>query len=250
MISWRVPRPQAWTGLLRLARKLFDGSPTAGRLRAGHRDTALRTRVFNDGFNGSIAPLEAALLDIASKHSIETGPFLSSDLLRETLSLKDGEIFKVLNSIVPSPGFLPDADYAAVRDIVNFVLESSQKLTDAGSLSTPALLDKIQFNKLSPEVGMILANGARQINVISDFFANRAGYHRQVLRNHLAKIYSEEKSQILKRGKWADRLFFRVLDRITPPARHMEKAVQDAALVVMSFYFEACDVFEAPNATT
>jgi hypothetical protein len=70
-----------------------------------------------------------------------------------------------------------------------------------------------------------------------------------VLRNHLANIYAEEKKLMPKRGKWADRLFFRIVDRITPPSRHMEKAVQDAAIVVMSFYFEACDVFEAPHAT-
>jgi hypothetical protein len=206
--------------------------------------------VFKDDFTGSIAPLEVALLAIASKHKIKAGPFLSSHLMSETLALSDGEVFKVLNSIVPYPGFLPDADYAAVRDIVNHVLGSSQKVTEAGTLATPTLVDKIQFNKLSPEVGLMLLNGARQINVVNDFFAGRAGFHRQLLRDHLAKIYSEEKKLMSKRGKWADRLFFRILDRITPPSRHMEKAVQDAALVVMSFYFEACDVFESPNAAT
>lgn len=119
-----------------------------------------------------------------------------------------------------------------------------------GSLATPALLDKIQFNKLSPEVGQMLVNGARQINVVNDFFAGRPGFHRQVLRNHLSEIYMEEKGQISKRGKWADGLFFRILARITPPSREMEKAVQDAAIVVMAFYFEACDVFETPHAST
>jgi hypothetical protein len=206
--------------------------------------------VFKDDFTGSIAPLEAALLDIATTHKIQAGPFLSTELLQLTLSLTDAEIFRVLNSVVPEPGFLPDADYEAVRDVVNHVLASSKKVVDGGSLATPELLDKIQFNKLSGEVGQMLVNGARQINVVNDFFSGRPGFHRQVLRNHLAEIYSEERGLMPKRGKWADRLFFKIIERITPPSREMEKAVQDSAIVVMAFYFEACDVFEAPNASS
>ena len=206
--------------------------------------------VFNDGFTGSVAPLEDALLEIAATHGVEAGTFLTFELREIVLSLPDQDVFKVLRSIVPEPGFLPDADYAAIRDIVNYVLDSSEKLNGAAVLATPELIDKIKFNKLSSEVGEMLLGGSRQSNVVKDFFANRAGFHRQLLRNHLATIYAEEKASIKKRGKWPDRLFFRVLSRITPPSKIMEKAIQDAAIVVMAFYFEACDVFEAPHATS
>jgi hypothetical protein len=47
----------------------------------------------------------------------------------------------------------------------------------------------------------------------------------------------------------ADLIFFAVLKAITPNSISMKSAVQNAALVVMAYYFEACDVFEGPDAS-
>ena len=97
----------------------------------------------------------------------------------------------------------------------------------------------------------MLLGGSRQANVVEDFFANRAGFHRQLLKESSGHDLRGKKDRGMKKsGKWADRLFFRVLARITPPSQVMKKAVQDAGIVVMAFYFEACDVFEVPNAAS
>ena len=49
-----------------------------------------------------------------------------------------------------------------------------------------------------------------------------------------------------------DLVFFRLADEMTPPLRSTKEyqaaAVQDAVFVVMAYYFEACDIFEDPDA--
>lgn len=205
--------------------------------------------VFNDGFTGSVAPLEFALLEIEKTHSVTARVFLTAELRATLLSLSDNSISQVLRSVIPEAGVLPDADYTAVREVVNHVMNLSEPLTADGVLSSPTLGDKIAFNRLSPYVGSLLSTASHQAVVVKDYFGNRGGYLRQALRNQLAAIYDEEKSAAAQSQDTPDQLFFRVLQRMTPPSSVMKKAVQDAALVVMAFYFESCDLFEVPHAT-
>jgi uncharacterized membrane protein len=52
----------------------------------------------------------------------------------------------------------------------------------------------------------------------------------------------------------AEEAFFDLLEQVTPPLlprvlKRERAAAQEAAIVVMAYYFEACDIFEDPNAS-
>jgi hypothetical protein len=207
--------------------------------------------VFNDefgGFRGSVVPLEDALATIASTNGITATTFLAKDLEDEAFALGLDDLQLVLGMIIPEPGLIANADYSAVRDVVEYVLNAAQPFVLPGSLVAPAFDKKIEFNGLSRNVAALLSTAAYQVDVVDDYFSSRSGTYRQDLRDHLAAIYAKERH--LRTGSTApgDTVFFAVLTAITPPSERMHKSVQDAALVVMAYYFEACDIFEDPNA--
>jgi hypothetical protein len=171
---------------------------------------------------------------------------LCKDLETEALQLSLDQLQDVLGTIIPEAGLLKDADYYAVRDVVEHVLKIAVPLVPLGKLVAPEFDEKIKFNGLSDRVGRLLGAAALQTDVIDDFFSNRSGTHRQNLRDHLAVIYANERATVADGKSSADLVFFGVLDAITPKSLTLKAAVQNAALVVMAYYFEACDIFEGP----
>ena len=119
----------------------------------------------------------------------------------------------------------------------------------SGKLIAPEFDEKIKFNGLSNRVGRLLGAAALQTDVVDDFFSNRSGTHRQDLRDHLAVIYAKERDATTDATSRADLIFFAILGAITPTSSSLKSAVQNAALVVMAYYFEACDIFEGPDAS-
>lgn len=203
---------------------------------------------FNDEYAGSIVPIQVALDDLENTSGIPCSVYLAKDLEQEALSLPLEQLEDVLNTLVPEVDELPDADYAAVRDVVQFIMESQLPPASDGALLAPDFSKKIAFNGLSEHVGSLLLVAARQSEVLVDFFSHRAGTHLQDLRNHLASVYEDAKRDGAADGETADAIFFRILERITPPQANRSRTIQNAALIVMAYYFEACDIFESSDA--
>lgn len=204
---------------------------------------------FNDQYGGSVVPVEGALLAIAKAHSIDARPFLCKDLESEALQLSMDQLQDVLGTLIPESGLLRDADYYAVRDVVEHVLNTAAPIVPEGKLVAPEFDAKIKFNGLSDTIGRLLGAAALQTDVVDDFFSNRSGNHRQDLRDHLAVFYAKERARVGDGKSSADLVFVGILEAITPNSSKMKKAVQDAALVVMAYYFEACDIFEGSDAS-
>lgn len=78
---------------------------------------------------------------------------------------------------------------------------------------------------------------------------------RQTVRDKLKAIYEDGKLQtfgnIPNQASTQDQLLVHILDQVTPKPldssdRRMEKDLRDAALVVLAYFFETCDIFEEP----
>ena len=203
---------------------------------------------FNDHYGGSVVPLEAALLEIARVHGLTARPFLCKDVESEALQLPLYELQDVLGTVFPEPGLLPDANYEAVRSVVEHVLNAAAPSIPPGRLVAPGLDEKIRFNGLSRGIGLLLAAAALQSGVVDDYYSKRSGTYRQDLRDHLAALYAAERDAAAENGSGPDAVFVAVLGAVTPPADRMAAAVQNAALVVMAYYFESCDIGEVPDA--
>jgi hypothetical protein len=211
--------------------------------------------VFNDEYRGSPPPLEDALAKIRHEHAIEASTFLAKDLEAEALSLEDDQIIDIIGAPIPGPGPLASVDFGILREVIHHILDQGIPVSREGTLTAPDFEEKIQFNGLTRSVATLLTVGSYQSEAVKDYFSKNSHYARQELRDHLNSLYLESHQRLSARGylpgEIGDLVFFDMLDTLTPPASGAPtRAAQDAAIVVMAYYFEACDIFEDPYVTT
>lgn len=214
--------------------------------------------VFNDEFRGSPPPLEDALAKIRKDHSVKAKVFLAKDLENEALLLDPDQLMDVIEAPIPVAGALDSVDFSVLRDVIIHVLDQKLPLTPDIVGNAPDFDEKIQFNGLSRGVAGVLTGASYQIEAVTDYFSKNSTFARQQLRDHLNSMYENSRSRFtepaIEESEASDLVFFDLLQRMMPPLRdaaiQQMSSVQDAALVVMAYYFEACDIFEDPNAAT
>jgi hypothetical protein len=212
---------------------------------ATHQIRAYRF-AFNDEYGGSVVPIETALASIRNRHSIVARVFLAKDLEAEAFQLNVAEFERAVDFCLPDACDMPDADFSAVREVVNYIMSTAVSEPPKGRLLATKFHEKIAFNGLSDDVADLLRVAGRQCDVVDNYFANRSGTHRQDLRDHLADLYASARQA--QSNSSPDGVFFGVLDSALPPSRKTDRSIRNAALIMMAYYFEACDIFESPNA--
>ena len=212
---------------------------------------------YNDEYQGSPPPLEATLESIRTKRKIEAGVFLAKDLENVALDLDTEKIYSILGTIIPDGGLMADVEFDVIGDIVRHVLKFQSPAPTTGLLNAPVFDDKIEFNGLSRSIASLLTVGSYQSDVVTDYFSKNSRHTKQDLRNHLAKMYTESRerhSSSVSSELHGDLVFVDLLTKATPDGQsrpnYERKQVQDAVIVVLAYYFEACDIFEDPVATS
>jgi hypothetical protein len=211
--------------------------------------------VFNDEFRGSPPPLESALAAIRSTHGIQASVLLAKDLEDLAIGLADDQVADLLGLSIPESGPFDDVDFGLLGEVIQHVLQLKIPIRSDGILKAPEFEKKIGFNGLTVPVASLLRVASYQNEAVADYFAKNSTYARQQLRDQLNAIYVEGRSRLLAghgdTAELGDSVFVDLWKRMTPPlAKAPEKqraAAQEAALIVMAFYFEACDVFESPD---
>lgn len=203
---------------------------------------------YNDEYRGSPPPLEEALAKIRSQHKIEARTFLAKDLEDVALGLADDQLFDVIGAVVLEDQYFEAVDFGVLAEVVKHVHSQQVAVSADGVLTAPDFKEKIQFNGLSSPVASLLTVGSFQSEAVADFFSMNSEFARQSLRNQLSGLYERSRTRFSDRAsdEVGDLVFFDLLKLMTPAGPGA--APQQAAIVVMAFYFEACDVFEAPNA--
>ena len=200
---------------------------------------------FNDKYRGTPHAIVDAVHGIATRHGIRATVFLAKDLENDAFALADDQILAVVGP-VPASGLLPDVDFALLGEVVRYVIEHGPPPSTTSTLTAPDFDEKIAFNGLSPKVASLLTVASYQSEAVRDFFSLAVG-ERQRLRDRLATIYQDAKENPSAHGR-ADLIFFNILETISPPVAEHAALRQQAALVVMAYFFEACDIFEDPHA--
>ena len=135
------------------------------------------------------------------------------------------------------------------------MLTTKKPISPTSLLGVPDFEGKIQFNGLTQQVATLLRVGSYQNEAIADYFSKNTTFARQQLRDHLAALYLESRNRIgdavAEDEEVGDLVFFDVLASLSPTElpRAQRVAAQEAAMIVMAYYFEACDIFEAPDAS-
>ncbi len=212
--------------------------------------------VFNDEYLGSPPPLEDTLANIRTKNKIYARAFLAKDLENLTFDLDDDQILSVLDTIVPESGTFDTVPYDMLGEVVRHILEFRTPIGVSTLTEAPEFDKKIEFNGLTSPVASLLKYGAFQNDAVTDFFSKNSRHCRQQLRDELANAYEEIRdirsdTPVEDRG---DIVFLELLERVIPRGvtftTQQNADAQQAAIVLLAYYFEACDIFEYPDAAS
>ena len=200
--------------------------------------------VFNDKFQGAYPTIEQAMLRIKVAHGLsECAPYLVKDLMREIAELDERSLLKLVGSL-PSPETLEDLDFGVFTDVLKHVIENTATVSPSSVLTVPDFSDKIRLNDISSPVGGLLTTASLQSGAVETFFSSHGEFSKPAIRDKLAAIYAEVRQ--LAAGKPSgDTIFFGLLDAVVP--RPVGRRAQDAAMVLLAYFFESCDIYEDPE---
>ncbi len=204
--------------------------------------------VFNDKYKGTFPGIEAVLLELKSKHGLrECGCFLAKHLEDTLFLLTDDQIFTVTGNI-PDPAKIKDIDYSVFGEVIKAILAASKTIDATTVYEVPDFEQKLQFNGLSQHSASMLRVASYQSGHLEHYFSRNSTFARQDLRDAMNRLYSAARTQDhldnLDNETRGDVIFFQILREITPSDSRL---AQDAALVVMAYFFESCDIFEDPS---
>jgi len=211
--------------------------------------------VFNDalrvtpgGYPTTIKKLE----DLRKKHNLQRcGLFLQGQLEDKLLGLPEDKIIAVLG-FPPDPASIRTLNLQSVNEIIIHIVENTQPRSLVQSLISPDFEEKIVFNGLAL-TGGLLRDANYRVGTLEEYFRANSSFTRQDVRDRLRAIYEDSCRKLNSEGValTPDEMLFHILNEVcpTPPSgnQRLHKEMQDAALVVMAYFFESCDIFEEPG---
>ncbi|MFL9951969.1 hypothetical protein PQR65_01000 [Paraburkholderia nemoris] len=196
----------------------------------------------------------STLQSLKTTHSLTVcKPFLTKDLEDKLLALQDDQVMVVVGPF-PNPADIKVLRVDLVSEVVGHIIHNPVARSLKQSLIDPDFEAKIAFNNLTLTATWLREADYRR-SVVDLYFKQNSSFSRQDVRDKLKAIYEDGKNKGFTNdpaGATAeDELFFYILREITPEPedatdKRAFKDLQDAALVVMAYFFEACDIFEEP----
>jgi hypothetical protein len=205
--------------------------------------------VFNDQFSGVYPEMEKRLNDLSKKYALPCSLFLSQDLYRIFESLDADAKVSCLQCVIPeTTSSNMVVNFEALNEVIEHIVALPYEIPKPGKIVlNPEFLRKIEFNSLSQPVADLLKRGAYQIGALSHYFELEPD-GKVILQQRFAALYEDSKQKNAdKHPEHSDELFFYIFEKACPD--QPKKYFGDAVEVLMSYYFECCDIFEPPKTT-
>ncbi|GHT33087.1 hypothetical protein AGMMS49574_18000 [Bacteroidia bacterium] len=197
--------------------------------------------VVNDKYKGAYPSLYNELQNIRNHYTeITVNPFLSKDLEDIFLSLDETTISDII--VIPSSESI-DVEYGVMKDVVDYLLNVKTNPQQEIIPINPDFGNKILFNKLSENVAVYLKSHRKNEYAITDFFELNSDFAKNELRNVFNGLYNEALSIVPDSEDKNDKVFFYIYGKSY--SKH-SVAIDAAIFTLMAYYFEYCDIFEAP----
>ena len=132
---------------------------------------------------------------------------------------------------------IPNITFIELEIVLRYISSADVSVIEDLSLVHPE--EKVKKNKLSPEVDRLIRMGISQAGLVKDYFNRNIDIHFS------DKIKSKfvEKYELLKATSLdGDAIFYNLLDFTSGNNRDIK--IRTAALCVVAYFFERCDVFE------
>ncbi len=198
--------------------------------------------VINDNYKGVNADSEMFFREIKNFYNLNNASFLTAkDLENILFKLEDDQITAIIG-FIPDPIEMKSLDYSILREVIGHIMRLPLAEIDKYGLTLPDWNEKIKLNGLSLPISQRLQNGYMQIHSLDEYLKNEGDFLADTLRDRMNGIYILEKQNYT-----GDNLFVAILNNVSPKKESM---YQNAVIVIMSKYFETCDIFEKPNRRT
>ncbi len=199
--------------------------------------------VMNDKYKGAYPTINAKILEVGKKYNITAKLLLASQIENIFFQLKDEEIIEILGNIISVP--IENLSFSSLNDVIEGIMKMPFKTND--SLIAPAEMEeKIKFNNLNEEVSKILNEHSIYIGQLEEYFSNKGDFEKEKVQQILTGIYEEAIKKISNDETDSNSIrFFYIVDKITPSKNNI--SIMNAIYILMSYYFEACDIFLNPN---
>ncbi|WP_447890092.1 ABC-three component system protein [Pseudomonas hormoni] len=206
--------------------------------------------VLNDKYSGTVFEVDRVLASLKTTHSLnESKVFLNKDLEDVFINLTEDQMGMIIGGVpsIDSSAFL---DYSILGEVIRHVLSVPSSDARKSKLISPDFDEKIQFNQLHDNGDWLKAK-QREVWQIDEYLSRNGGFTKQQLRESLSGFYEESIEAITFSDSdisVGDLRFGYILDKIAPMVGDVntDRLRKDAGMVLMSKYFETCDIFEEP----
>ena len=212
--------------------------------------------VINDGYrvNPGVYPTTYKTLEtLRQTHGLDIcRPFLSKDLEEKLLALAEDQILNVIG-FLPNPADIKVLRFDLLAEVIGHIIRNPIGRSLVNKLASPKFDEKIKFNRLN-YTGAWLTEGDYRRGSVEQFFKANSEFARQDVRDKLKAMYDDAMNQdlvdIQDGPTKEDQQFESILRMIAPKNvdrdARQHKDLEDAALVLMAYFFESCDIFEEP----
>ena len=199
--------------------------------------------VMNDKYKGAYPTINKEILEEGIKYNIDAKLLLSSQIETLFFKLKDEDIIEILGNIIATQS--EDLSYTSLNEVIEGIMNLPIK--DNERLISPAEMEeKIKFNNLNEQIKSILNEHSIYTGPLEDYFSNQGNFERERVQQILSNVYEESKKEISDECQDPSSLRFCYIAKKITPAQPSVSVV-NAVYILMSYYFESCDIFENPN---
>jgi hypothetical protein len=194
--------------------------------------------VVNDKYKGVNADSEKCLAAIKRDYHLNEAGFLTAkDLENHLFELDDDAIISVVG-FLPDPKNITTLDYSVIAEVIDYI-SSIPVVTLEDSLVVPDWDEKIKFNGLCGLEQKYLENGFLQVSSLEKYLNNNSNFLSDELKNKVRSKYLNLSKRLSGKG-----LFWEMVNSLIPRQNNI---YQSHVIVIISKYFETCDVFEEPE---
>lgn len=198
--------------------------------------------VVNDKYKGVSPEVHTALLELSQNYpDIQFNVFGANTLEDICMSLDENSITEIVGCIV-NPSI--QLDFSALTDVINFLMNTQECNKRAEELQVADFNEKIAFNNLNDEIASLLKAASYQVGNLETFFRRNSEFAKSDIQKRITECYFTAANSIDKTEEhYSDLVFFKMHEDLCPKGTN---AIKNAALVLISYYFELCDIFERP----
>lgn len=199
--------------------------------------------VVNDKYKGAPPQLHSAMLKLNNVYpDIEMKILTVNNLEDIFLTLDEDSVVDIIGCI-PNPAL--QLDYSALTEVLNYLMNTKESFERSEELQVPDFDEKITYNKLSQRIACDLRSASYQVGNLERFFKENSEYTKNDIQKRVSECYTNATKSIPNdEENYSDCVFIKMLDDICP---EKTQAIKNAALVLLSYYFELCDIFEKPK---